>query len=183
MRERIEVLNEKYSDDMKGAARKVLERFEAYTLPVPIVKIMSALGFKVFLQEYNEDTLSGIIGIDLKLMNKMGTDKVISVNKKDALGHQRFTMAHELCHYIFDFDRSSLSPYYDGYDTTKANLPTESRANTFAANLLMPEELFIEKYNECKNMQEYDKVIKLALDFQVSGTAVKKRIEELKGVI
>ena len=41
----------------------------------------------------------------------------------------------------------------------------------------------MEKYNEYKNMQEYDKVIKLASDFQVSGTAVKKRIEELKEVI
>lgn len=183
MREIIELLKEEYSGDMKGAAKVVLEHFDAYVLPVPIVKIMSALGFKVILQEYNEPSLSGIIGIDLKLMNKMGSDKVISVNKKDALGHQRFTMAHELCHYIFDFDRNSLVPYYDGYDTKKADLQTESRANTFAANLLMPEELFVEKYREYSNMPEYDKVIRLASDFQVSGTAIKKRIEEVKEVI
>lgn len=53
---------------------------------------MLVLGFKVLLQEYNEESLSGIIGIDLKFMSKMGSAKEISVNKKDALGHQRFTI-------------------------------------------------------------------------------------------
>ena len=92
-------------------------------------------------------------------------------------------MAHELCHYIFDFDRDSLEPYYDGYDTARADEANEMRANTFAANLLMPEWLFQQKYSEYSDLKQYDKVLQLSEDFQVSPTAVKRRIDELKEVL
>ena len=89
-------------------------------------------------------------------------------------------MAHELCHYIFDFDRNNKLAFYDGYDTRNTNRPTEQRANTFAANLLMPKSLFIKAYTSLSDLYLYDKVAELARLFQVSETAITKRIDELK---
>lgn len=180
MNELIDLLNGQYSEDMERASLEVLKKFDIDDVPVPIVRIMSELGFKVVVQNYEEDNLSGIIGIDFKLVDKFGSDKVISLNRKHQIGHQRFTMAHELCHYIFDFDRNSLEPYYDAYDTSQSDLDNEIRANTFAANLLMPKNVFKKKYEECKGMKKYDKVLELSKRFQVSGTAVTRRIEELR---
>ncbi len=174
-------LNENYSDDMESAANKILKKFDISSAPIPIVKIMKLLGFEVIIQNYDfSPTLSGIIGIDYKLKDKYKTDKVISINRNDNLGHQRFTMAHELCHYIFDFDRNNKLAFYDGYDTRNTNRPTEQRANTFAANLLMPKSLFIKAYANLSDLYLYDKVAELARQFQVSETAITKRIDELK---
>ena len=183
MNKLIEKLNRECSNDMEAASREVLKEFKISNAPVPIVKIMSSLGFKVVLQNYEEKNLSGIIGVDIELVDKIGTDKIVSVSRKDTLGHQRFTLAHELCHYIFDFDRDSLKPYYDGYDTAKADVETEVRANTFAANLLMPKEIFVAQYKMYLSLPKYDLVLKLADEFKVSPTAVKKRLDELEEVL
>lgn len=179
----IEELNRECREDMERASQEVLKEFAITSAPIPIVKIMSSLGFKVVLQNYEEENLSGIIGVDIKLFDKIGTDKIVSVSRKDTLGHQRFTIAHELCHYIFDFDRNSLEPYYDGYDASRAGAETEVRANTFAANLLMPKNIFIEQYERYISLPKYDLVLQLADEFKVSPTAVKKRMDELKGVL
>ncbi len=177
----IRELKENYSDNMEAAANIILKKFNISSIPIPIVKIMKLLDFEVIVQNYEfSSTLSGIIGIDYKLKDIYKSDKVISVNRKDNLGHQRFTMAHELCHYIFDFDRNNKLAYYDGYDTQNINQPAEKRANTFAANLLMPRDLFIKAYKDLSNLYLYDKVAELAKLFQVSETAISKRIDELR---
>ena len=61
------------------------------------------------------------------------------VDSSSPYGRQRFTIAHELCHYL----RGEGSPMDDGdlllVDRTIANTPGEERrANAFAAELLMP---------------------------------------------
>lgn len=177
----IRYLKENTYDDMEKAAAEVLNKFKITEAPIPIVKIMKTLNFRVIAQDFGEhSTLSGIIAVDYKLKQNYDSDKVISININDNLGHQRFTMAHELCHYIFDFNRDTDENYYNAYDTQLAELPEETRANTFAANLLMPNKIFIKEYKKLTNLYLYDIIGRLAEKFLVSETAIKRRINELQ---
>lgn len=164
---------EKVSDITK----KIIQDLKSQEFPIPIVKIMKELNFLVGTQEL-EDNLSGYIVIDNVVEKKFGKDRLICVNSKDSLGHQRFTIAHELAHFIFDYKPTENNlEYYNTYKTDDEDDEIERRANKFAANLLMPEDEFKRKYNELKNDDE--KYIKLVEYFEVSRRAIDRRIVEL----
>lgn len=105
----------------------------------------------------------------------------MQINANDSRGHQRFTMAHELGHYIFDYD--GKHEYANEYNLSEhhVKIPEEQRVNRFAAALLMPKDIFIDKYKARKTLGYEDvKLCSLLSDeFEVSETAVSKRIVEL----
>ena len=167
----------------KSVSEEILAIWGVKEPPIPIIEILKALGFKIFEQEYTEEDreLSGFIAIDYEYRDKFGTDKLISLNKADNQGHKRFTIAHELCHYIFDFNPRSMVSYSNPYITYEANEPIERNANSFAANLLMPEKIFLEEYNKLKEkgLELYDIVGELSGKFLVSTKAIEKRFVEV----
>lgn len=153
--------------------------------PLKITSLMTNLGFDLFKNsQFPQKELSGLLALNLKekLAGKY-SDKVIIVNGQDSIGHQRFTIAHELAHYIFDAVEGK--EYYEAYyrtDDENIKKIKEYRANKFAANLLMPEDIFGRKYYEL--LKEYKDIdlVKNALTvvFKVSYRAVNYRIDELK---
>lgn len=172
----VEELNrEEYKNNMEKAAEKILCYLKIDTIPIPIIVIVREFGFIAVYQRYKKREMSGIIGIDMELKDTFGSDKIISVSLDDSVGHQRFTLAHELKHYIFDFDRSRIAPYYEAYNTSAVNDEKEKQANIFAANLLMPMEKFRMEYKKLENLSEYERANKLMDEFQVSPTAIRKR--------
>ena len=164
-------------------SEKILSIWGVKEPPVPIIEILKALGFRIFEQEYKEEDreLSGFIAIDNEYRNKFGTDKIISLNTADNQGHKRFTLAHELSHYIFDFNPRVMASYSNTYITYEADKPIEKDANRFAANLLMPEKIFIKEYKRLKEegLGLYDIVGKLSEEFLVSAKAIEKRFVEV----
>lgn len=152
------------------------------TAPLRIGEMLNTLGFLVLLSDsFNNDNLSGALAIDNKGI-KGDFKKIIIINNRDNIGHQRFTIAHELAHYIFD--ALPGQEYYEAYyrtDENKNNEVREYRANQFAANLLMPKSIFIPRYKYvASKLSDTQKVnMILSLDFGVSKTAVEKRIKEL----
>ena len=182
IREEIQSRNQekKYDvNEMPEVAQMILDRLGIEEVPIPIVAIMKSLNFQVVAGEL-KDEISGIIGIDDDLAKNFKSSKVIAINNKDNVGHQRFTMAHELAHYLFDFDVSNQIVYYNTYNTFEDENEEERRANYFAANLLMPEKKFNKEFDNVviKN-NLYVTVEKLSQIFQVSGEAVRRRISEL----
>ena len=182
IREEIQSRNQekKYDvNEMPEGAQMILDRLGIEEVPIPIVAIMKSLNFQVVAGEL-KDEISGIIGIDDDLAKNFKSSKVIAINNKDNVGHQRFTMAHELAHYLFDFDVSNQIVYYNTYNTFEDENEEERRANYFAANLLMPEKKFKKEFDNVviKN-NLYVTVEKLSQIFQVSGEAVRRRISEL----
>ena len=182
IREEIQSRNKekKYDvNEMPEVAQMILDRLGIEEVPIPIVAIMKSLNFQVVAGEL-KDEISGIIGIDDDLAKNFKSSKVIAINNKDNVGHQRFTMAHELAHYLFDFDVSNQIVYYNTYNTFEDENEEERRANYFAANLLMPEKKFKKEFDNVviKN-NLYVTVEKLSQIFQVSGEAVRRRISEL----
>ena len=112
----------------------------------------------------------------------------IWVNPYDPEVRQRFTLAHELGHYVNDIlvdgkDKVSDTPetlYRNGSDD-----PKEVRANNFAADLLMPTTIVLEKAFELikqapsETMFAADLVAKLAVTFKVSKPAMTVRLKRL----
>lgn len=158
--------------------------FEDGEPPLKITGLMTNLGFDLFKNDkFPQRELSGLLALNLKekLAGKY-SDKVIIVNGQDSIGHQRFTIAHELAHYIFDAIEDE--EYYEAYYRTDEEITKkikEYRANKFAANLLMPEDIFRRKYYELLERFKDIDLVKSALTvvFKVSYTAVDKRFDEL----
>lgn len=170
--------------DMPNRAQDVLNYFHVdnFSSGVPIVDILSKLGFEIFQSDLKPDGLSAYIAVDPKFENLYGSNKITCVHIKDSVGHKRFALSHELGHYLFNFDESKNLSYYNTYFPGKdENDLDEQRANKFAANLLMPEKEFREKFKEYEELQsKADIVNALEKYFVVSSTAVVKRLGELE---
>ena len=99
----------------------------------------------------------------------------ISVNRKDHYFRQRFTMAHELGHFIYHRDLIGDGISDDRmYRSTNLQISEseETVANRFAANLLMPYKHIQKDFQELNGDVE-----KLAARWQVSPKAMKIRLE------
>lgn len=171
-------------EDMAARAQDVLTFFHISDISsgVPIVDILTNLDFKIYQSNLSADKLSAYIAVDPKFKDVFGSNKVTCVNVEDNIGHKRFALAHELAHYLFDFDENIELYYYDTYsekeDYSKFE---EQRANKFAANLLMPEKIFRQKFEDYKKLQsKADIVNALGQYFVVSTTAILRRFEELE---
>lgn len=99
---------------------------------------------------------------------------IISINKEHHKNRQRFTLAHELGHYILHKDKN-----INKVDTTffrNENLdPLEYMANEFAAALLMPED----RLRELIDKENKTNIENLAEIFEVSPAAMKYRVISL----
>jgi Zn-dependent peptidase ImmA (M78 family) len=103
-------------------------------LPVDPFQIATSLGIKVYTA-----------GLDAKvsgmLIKRRSQDPEIYVNARDSDNRQRFTVAHELGHYL---KRSAAGEEewedidYRGPLTSQGTDEAEIYANKFAASLLMP---------------------------------------------
>lgn len=170
--------NEIKNMNMSKIANTIIDDLKTKEFPIPIIKIMKELGFIVGQQEL-ENELSGYIVIGNEVKEKFGANKLICVNSKDSLGHQRFTIAHELAHYLFDFNEGQLE-FYNTYRTNEVDSLEEERANQFAANLLMPEDEFKKVYDDLRSKSDSNIFEKLVNHFQVSRRAIDRRIIELR---
>lgn len=130
----------------------------------------SLLNVEVYFQDDMPKHTSGMI---LKLENDDCARAYI--NAKDSEERQRFTLAHELGHYVermveaadqeFSFSDSRTSRHYDLH---------EFYADQFAGGLLMPEA-------EVRSITEdLSDVLGVSLHFNVSIPAARKRLERLK---
>lgn len=124
----------KYTDPRAHALRsRYHERFEAPELPVPVESIAEdLLGLRV-----EEAELSGISGF------LYPAERLIFLNARETPQRRRFTLAHELGHWICQHLEGTREPVYCRHeDVTAAEPPDRARereANVFAAELLMPE--------------------------------------------
>ncbi len=127
------------------------------------------------------------LGLEIKESNQLPakvsgfikeTDNQVSicVNQLDSLNRKRFTIAHELGHYFLHSDKLK-SGIIDGVDTLNRDGradPIEYEANKFAADLLMPEELFRELWS-----QENSSITSMSGIFSVSESAIAIRAKTL----
>ncbi|MPZ39896.1 MAG: ImmA/IrrE family metallo-endopeptidase [Rhizobiales bacterium] len=109
----------------------------------------------------------------------------ISANKDDHYFRQRFTLAHELAHFVFhrdligdgvDDDKLYRSTEGGNFYNTKIKKQHETEANRFAAVILMPKDLVIAAFERQPDVKA------LAKDFQVSPAAMEIRLRGLGSI-
>lgn len=103
------------------------------------------------------------------------------INAEHHPNRQRFTLAHELGHFL-------LHPPQESYDllardgrSSEGIHTTEVEANAFAAELLIPEELLRQEVSSILDIFSDDGTIgELAQRFQVSQAAMTHRLTNLR---
>lgn len=156
-----------------SAARVLLDSLWDNNLPVDPVKFANLLGIKVYETQN--------LGVSGDVSCEEDGQVVIRFNAGDISQRQRFTIAHELGHYVLgdlpkDGTRRLRDP--EGHYFTGTRDPKEVRANRFAAALLMPAHAvkYVVEVEGFKNLED------MANKFEVSSAAMGIRLEQL-GII
>lgn len=152
----------------------------------PIVKIIREFGIDICRAKRISEGISGVIYAGGNTKKVYDSDKIIFTDDSEPFEHQRFVMAHELAHYLFDYlgnpERLNAScTFAETYPRKNHNSVNEIRANRFAAELLMPKKLFIKQYNSAmdESNSRFYTIKYLARYFQVKESSVEKRIHEV----
>ena len=145
----------------RARARELLDQVEEKAAPIDVEKIAQSLGLDVKLVRRGP-------GFNGRLLRER---MIIEVEESTHLHRRRFTIAHEVGHYVLKHS-SSLSAFDDRgvSDPHKIN---EWQANAFASEILMPETLVRTHWAQLKNSQA------IAILFVVSPEAMFYRLEGL----
>lgn len=146
--------------------------------PVRLGHIANALGVQVMLSSLG----TGISG----QIAREGAHYIIRVNRNESRERQRFTIAHELAHYLLHRDIIDSSP--DGITDTvlyRSGTPeyVEFEANRLAAEIVMPSKLVKEDLtNTYKNIVTDNTIEGLASRFGVSKAAMEIKLSQYENV-
>lgn len=168
-----------------GLELKVLEQKKRIVRPedyengqLNLRKVCERLGVEIIGAKFEDDTVSGVI-------KNEGEKWTIYVNETDSNRRKRFTLAHELGHYISYLADSHSKKILenDGVHqdfafqrtvTTESKNPDyEIEANQIAAEILMPEASTKQLHKEGKTVEE------MADYFNVSESAMTFRLINL----
>ena len=161
-------------------ASAFLARFDSP--PIPVQAVAAELGLHIEHVALSDD-VSGVL-----VVNDDGG--VIGVNKDHALVRRRFTIAHEIGHFVLHRKDEQLfidKGYRVLFRDENSSLGTDVRereANAFAAELLMPRALLMRlaRSYQLDLGEEGGPVEELAAQFQVSAQAMTFRLASLFGV-
>ena len=162
-------------------------------LPIDVKSIFEKVSKVTFSKEpsFDDWDKSGYIKVERDINNNVSQVSVW-VNPSEAPVRQRFTAAHELGHLVYDIvpnlnDTSKSEAFIDKLHRDGTSSFKETRANKFAAQLLMPKELMKKQVDEL--IAEHQKAgLKITLEFAlerlsatfgVSKPSMKIRLENL----
>ncbi|MBQ4075840.1 MAG: ImmA/IrrE family metallo-endopeptidase [Clostridia bacterium] len=165
------------------SAAKIRALYGKTCLDFPVVDFVKRLGIeyvaidfsKVQTTKVADNRINGYLGL---YADRAQPPRIV-VSENESIGHQNWTTAHELWHYMNHNDPVSKDVYYtenaDDYGGKSSN-DEENNANLFAAALLMPEQAFTVAYKNSLRLGRKKRVAEL---FQVSETAVQMRANTL----
>ena len=163
--------------DAKSAANELLNEYWDNTIPIDPKEIAKKMGLTVVELEMSRD-ISGI------LFKESGKDPIIGINQSEHLSNKKFTIAHELGHYVyrtiveskkvksnykFDDEYEYLDQRDDLYSFGKNG--EEKFCNEFAVNLLIPDNMI---------QNEKDDVMSLMAKFKVADVVAKIKFITLR---
>jgi Zn-dependent peptidase ImmA (M78 family) len=165
-------------NDIERAARRLLEENNVTRAPVPVEQLASALKIDVRYSEGADDVSGALI---------RETDSVvIAVNSAQHENRQRFTIDHELGHFLLHrgtklhFDDDFRIDYRDATSSDATNRE-EIEANGFAAALLMPQRILMRDWLRLAPDDKAipDTIRALATRYRVSQRAMELRLVNL----
>jgi Zn-dependent peptidase ImmA (M78 family) len=168
---------------IRDAVESLLARHKITRAPVPVDKIAKELGIQIKLDKV-DGNLSGFIVRD------KGKRTLIGANKSHHPNRQRFTIAHELGHYLLhaghtvhlDEGRVAFTVNLRSSESSKGEDNDEREANLFAAELLMPAKFLREDLEgvELDLLGNNKLLAELAKKYSVSLQALTFRLTYLR---
>ena len=163
---------------MNKKASALLKENSLFSYPVDVKKLAKKLKVIVSSEDL-EDKVSGFLAVD-------DDNATIVVNSNHHENRKRFTMAHELGHFVLHKGKMPLFldtnlKFYRSAVHSEHSAEIEMEANAFAAELLMPK-LLIEKIIETYDLDitdEYDNY-QLSKKLKVSEQALTIRLVKLE---
>lgn len=166
--------------DAEREAQRLLAQHGITKAPVPVEDLARCAGTQVRYRKFDGD-ISGLL-----LRTDEGT--VVGVHALHARTRQRFTIAHELGHFLLHdgrpaivehLHRSTRVNYRDGMSALATDTE-EIEANQFAAALLMPGQMVEDEFAELIGRHTDERIVELlARRFQVSPQAMRFRLMNL----
>ena len=157
--------------------KKILEEHKGP--PVNVEGIIRSLGIELDKKAILDEEISGQIEV------LEGKRYKISANKTDHYYRQRFTLAHELGHFLFhshlmsegiDDNRAYRSVPEGRFYNRSIGSAEETEANRFAAALLMPRNSVLEGWKELQDIEQLSKrfqVSKMAMEIRLRGLGIQ----------
>ena len=138
---------------IRERVRKLLKDTGQTSAPIDLEKICAQLGFKFLEAENFNDNISA-------LCVKMGNQKIAAVNKKHTVVRKRFSLAHEIGHWLLGHLTDDLLPIVtmdappDPSSFRRFAEGKEHEANAFAAELLVPTHFFKDVLKRTDKLEE-----------------------------
>lgn len=160
-------------------ATRLLERFGVTAPPVPVERLAKQLGIAISFESV-QNNISGMLYRD-------GERATIGVNSHHAKTRQRFTVAHEIGHFLLHPGKPMIldEVVRVNFRDDRSSMATDAQeiaANRFGAELLMPARWVLEHVDKRQrlNIEEDEELSqRLATKFQVSAQAMHFRLANL----
>ncbi|MEM9219147.1 MAG: ImmA/IrrE family metallo-endopeptidase [Cyanobacteria bacterium P01_F01_bin.150] len=153
---------------LQRRAKETIQKHNLYKLPINVYQIAEDLGVKVSFEIFPNSLYMKLKGFCYK---EEGFG-LIGVNKNHPTTLQRFTVAHELHHYLYDFNQSR---YLCG--PANEQKAVEWNAERFSAELLMPHDA-VQRLISNPNNVRYLTITLVASHFGVSYEAAAIRLAD-----
>ncbi|MBN7766314.1 helix-turn-helix domain-containing protein [Pectobacterium brasiliense] len=127
------------------------------------------IGIHIFRRKLNNNEISGVY------INDPEAGHCVLINYNEDIYRQRFSVAHEVAHSIFDSDKEPLVTYENTSSKYSREDLVEIRANSFASNYLIPKSM-LEKINSWDEKN----IIYWSQEFRVSTAALVKSLKDAK---
>lgn len=164
------------------AVKKILQENNIKSLPIPVIDIAKSFGFNIYSVNFKDDRVAGIMAdSDTPLKAFENNKRIIAINAKDYLERKYFTIAHEIGHFVLHCNKEQnfFERYMHGLDRNQRE-DVENAANAFAAELLMPAQMFIDFIKNNSGLTRNELIEEIRRTFIVSPKAIERRLDELK---
>jgi hypothetical protein len=152
-------------------AQKLIVDQHTSEIPVRVGKLAKDLGLEVVLAGLSPN-ISGLIEPSATAASGF----VIKVNKYESDERQRFTLAHEVAHFLLHRDYIKNGVVDNVMYRSSLSSRKETEANKLAADMLMPISTVLRELNEIGGKRDEIAAVALARRFRVSTAAMKVRL-------
>lgn len=162
------------SPELRNLDRGFLATLEEYqdVAPIRLTDLAKAFGVPI-----KAATLAPGISGEIRPSESGGF--VIKVNRHDPKRRQRFSVAHELSHFLLHRDQIGDGITDDVLYRSSLSDWREAEANRLAADILMPDALVRQQIEAAHEKGVGDIVLYLADEFAVSEAAMRIKLENL----
>lgn len=148
-------------EEIETVANSLRNHWKLGLAPIhDLIDAFESQGIRVFIVDIDDENFDGLSTV-------INDQPIIVISSKWPGDRQRFNLAHELAHYIF-------------INRLSSKLDEEQACNRFAAAFLFPREAVFQEVGRERRAIEWQELILLKEQFQISMGAICYRLKDLK---